>query len=265
MLNLIRRLFAYHRGFLIGCALLLGGFQFLLAAIVVSMNLENTLEQILSFAPPLVRTMIEQSMLGGSTAGVLGFGWNHPITPALLTAVAITLAARAVAGEIEHGAIELVLAQPLSRHAYLGAHAVFGLTAIAIVALAGGLGTMIGQSVFRLNVFGPTRMAALLLNVVLLQAAIYTLTLLMSAWGREAGRVAVIGVLAAVVSYLINVIATLWPKAAFMLPYSLHTYYDPRAILVDNGLSAFSVLVLALFAGMCAAMAFRRFGTRDLP
>ena len=265
MRNLFTRLLARNRSFLIACALLLGGFQFILCAIVRSMNLESALEQLLTFAPPIFRSMIEQSVLGGSTAGVLAFGWNHPITHAVMTAVAITLAARAIAGEIETGAIELVLTQPLSRKTYLACHVIFGVTAITIVACAGALGTVIGQRVFELKPFEAQRVAGLLLNMILLQSAIYAITLLVSAWGREAGRVAVIGVLAVVTSYLTNAIATLWPQAAFLHAYSLHNYYDPRSILVKGDLSASSALVLAGSAVVCAVVAFRRFGARDLP
>ncbi len=265
MRNLFSWLAARNRGFLTACALLLGSFQFILCAIVSSMNIESTLAQVLTFAPPLFRAMIEQSVLGGSTAGVLAFGWNHPITHALMTAVAITLAARAIAGEIENGAIELVLAQPLSREAYLACHVIFGLISITIVACAGALGTAIGQRAFAMQPFGVGRVAQLLVNLILLQSAIYMITLLVSAWGREAGRVAVVGVFAVVVSYLVNVIATLWPQAAFLHAYSLHSYYDPRAILVKGDLSTSSALLLAGFAIACGAVALRRFGTRDLP
>ena len=265
MRNLLTRLSAKTCSFLIACALLLGGFQFILCAIVSSMNIESALEQILTFAPPLFRGMIEQSVLGGSTTGVLAFGWNHPITHAVMTAVAITLAARAIAGEIENGAIELVLAQPLSREAYLACHVIVGVSSIAIVACSGALGTVIGQQVFDLQPFGAARLAQLLINIVLLQSAIYTFTLMVSAWGREGGRVAVAGVFAVVVSYLVNAVATLWPQAAFLHAYSLHSYYDPRAILMKGDLSTSSALLLAGSAIACAAIAFRRFGSRDLP
>jgi ABC-2 type transport system permease protein len=212
-----------------------------------------------------MRSLLEQTMLGGGTLGVLAFGWNHPITLAILAAVAIALASRAVAGEIENGAIELVLAQPVSRAAYLGAHLIFGMAALTLVAAAGAFGTMIGQRVMSLDAFGPGRMVQLLCNAILLQMAIYAATLLVSSWGREAGRVAVIGVLIALVSYFINVIATLWPKASFLEPYSLHTYYDPRAILVRGELATLAVQVLAGVAAGTAAVAFWRFATRDLP
>ena len=125
-----------------------------------------------------------------------------------------------------------------------------------------------GRSV--LSVFGPEqfdwhRLLGLLAGLFLLQMSFYSLTLLFSSFGRESGRVATLGVLAAIVSFLDNVIASLWSKAAFMKPYSLHSYYDPRTILVDGRIPASSVMVLCIFALVAIAGAFARFLTRDLP
>jgi ABC-type transport system involved in multi-copper enzyme maturation permease subunit len=265
VLNLLGRLLARNRVFLLACALVLGWFQFLLCALVAELDLQHALEQILAFAPPVMRGVIEQAMLGGSVQGVLAFGWDHPITHALATAVAIALAARAVAGEVESGVIELVLAQPLARATYLGAHILFALAGLSFVLAAGGLGTAIGQQVFSLHTFGAARLLPLLLNVLLLQTAVFSLTLLVSAWGREAGRVAMSGVLLAVVSYFVNVIASFWPRAAFLAPWSLHNYYDPRAILVQGDVAPRTFLVLAAVTAAATSLAFWRFQRRDLP
>jgi len=265
MLNIIYRLFSRHRAFLFACAALLGVFQIVTCAIIAGLDLPNTFEQFLVFAPPIVRTMIQETMLGGSAAGILAFTWNHPTTHALLTAVSITLGARAVAGEIENGVIELVLAQPVSRLRYFAANFVFAELALATVAIAGVIGAIAGQHVFHLSGFGSGRLLRLLANLFLLQTAFYALTLLFSSFGREAGRVAALGVLVAIVSLFDNLIATLWNKAAFMKPYSLHSYYDPRSILVDGHLAMSSMLVLSVFAAAAAACALTRFLTRDLP
>jgi ABC-2 type transport system permease protein len=265
MLNVIRRLFVQHRLFLIACATVLAGFQFLLCAIVASIDLENALEQMMAFAPPIMQSVIEQSMLGGSTAGVLAFAWNHPITHALMAASAIVLGARAIAGEIENGMIEQVLAQPISRLQYLAAHLLFAMVCMALIALAGVIATVIGQGVFELNVFGWERLLPLWIAVFLLQLSFYALTLLLSSIGREGGRVAAVGVILVLISFLVSVIATLWSKAAFIKPYSLHRYYDPRAILVDGRLATSSVVLLASFSLVAISAAYARFGTRDLP
>ena len=265
MLNIIGRLFLRHRAFLITCAALLGLFQGITAAIISSLDLPGAFDQFLAFAPPAVRALVEQTMPGGSAESILAFTWNHPATHALVTAVAITLAARAIAGEIENGVIELVLAQPVSRVRYFASHLTFAMLAIAAVVIAGLLGGILGQVSFGLPPFAWDRLLRLVASLFLLQMSFYGLTLLFSSFGREAGRVAVLGVLAAIVSFLVNVVALLWNKAAFMKPYSLHTYYDPRAILVDGHLSMSSVLLLGIFALLSIAVAFAQFMRRDLP
>ena len=143
--NILRRLAARHRILLIVCAAVLAAFHLLMCAIVSTVDMSTAIEQILVFAPPALRPFIEQSMIG-SPQGMLAFAWNHPITHALVTAVTITLAARAIAGEVEHGAIELILAQPISRARYFTAHVAFGLGAITFITLSGIAGSVLADS-----------------------------------------------------------------------------------------------------------------------
>ena len=265
MRNLLGRLFVQQRVFLLACALVLGFFEYLICALVASVDLQGALDQILMFTPPVMRTVIEQSLVGGSVAGVLAFGWNHPIVHVLLTAVAVAFGTRAVAGELENGAMEMVLAQPISRARYLATHLVFGWLSIVTVALVGVAATALGQRVYDVGPIATSRLLLLAGNVVLLQVAIYGLTLLFSTLGREAGRVAGQSVLVVVVSYFINAIATLWPDAAFMHAYSLHSYFEPRDILMNGKLPATSFIVLGSFAALTTLLAFLRFRRRDLP
>ena len=265
MLNVVRRQLERNAVFLLASMAVLAGFEFLLCAMVASVDVEAAFSQITQFAPPIFKAMIEQNLLGGSPAGVLAFGWNHPVVHAVLAAVAITLPARAIAGEVENGAIELVLAQPISRAQYFGAHVLLGAGALSAVLAAGLLGTAIGQHVFSLAGFGVSRLALLFLNALLLQLAIYAVTLLASAFGREAGRVALVGVLVAVLSFLVDAIARLWSKAQFMKPYSLHGHFDPREILVQGDSASVSMLILAAVASAAAAAAFVHFARRDIP
>lgn len=264
MRNILRRLAARHRTFLIATALVLAGFQLLICAIVASVDIGTAFEQIRAFAPPALLPFIEQSMIG-SPQGMLAFGWSHPITHALVTAVSITLAARAIAGEVEHGAIELILAQPISRARYFSAHAAFGFGAITFVTVSGIIGSVIGRQLFDLAPIGIADAWRLTANLVLLQGSIYAMTLLLSAFGRENGQVAIGGVLLAVVSYLIEVISSMWSKAAFLHPYALHSYYNPRHILIEGQFPPASLPVLTAFILIMGTASFVRFRHRDLP
>jgi ABC-2 type transport system permease protein len=265
VLNIARRELERNWPFLLAVMLILGVFEYFICAMVASIDVEGARKQVVQFAPPMMRAMIEQNVPSGSPATVLAFGWNHPVVHALLAALAITLAVRAVAGEVESGVIELIISQPVSRAQYLSAHALFAAIAVSVALAAGLLGTLIGQHVHSLNVFSLPRLGLLFLNAFLLQAAIYSLTLVASSLGREASRVAGLGTLIALLSYVVNALATLWTKAAFAKPYSLHGHFDPREILVNGRLAPISVGILVTVVVISTAIAYTVFKRRDLP
>lgn len=266
MRNLVRRLAARHAPFVLACALLLGAFEWLISAVVASVDVSGALAAVVQSLPPMMQALVEQQLFGGfSEAGLRAFGWGHPIAQAVGAALAIVLATEAVAGASEDGTIELTLAQPLARRAYLGAHVSFALGALAVVALAGVAGTVAGGRVYGLAPFGVVALARLALDYVALQAAVFGLTLLASAFGREGSRVALLGFLCALVSYLVHVIGGMWEAWKPLVPWTLHAYYVPRDLLVDGAGVARPAATLLALALATTLVAWARFRTRDLP
>jgi ABC-type transport system involved in multi-copper enzyme maturation permease subunit len=266
VLNLLRRLTARHALFLAVSIILLGGFEYLICALVSTVDISGAAGQIIKSLPPSLRSMLGEEFLGGlTTRGILAFGWNHPIALALGAAIAIVLATRGIAGEIENGAMELMLSQPLSRMNYFAAHVGFALLALATLSLSGWLGTAIGQHVFDLNAFAPGNLFRLVVNFFLLQSAWLGITLLLSVFGRERGRVAGAAFFLALISYLVQVIGRLWPAAAFLLPFSLYTYYSPPALLVESRPVGKSLVILFSAIAVSLGSAAWRFQRRDIP
>lgn len=266
MRNLLRRLAARHGLFLGICAVLLAGFEYLVCAFVATFNVAGAVEELFKSLPPVVQAVLGPQIAAFlSPRGLVAFGWEHPVAQALGTAVAIVLAARAVAGEIEDGALELVLSQPVGRAGYLGAHALFGLGALAGLSLAGCAGTALGSLAFGVKLGGAGGLLRLAGMFFLLQAAWFGATLAVSAFGREGGRAAGIGFLLALVSYLGQAVGKLLPSAAFILPYCLHDYYEPRAILLTGAAAGTPLAVLLGVAAAGLAVAFARFLRRDIP
>ncbi len=263
--NLLKRLLVRHRLVLAAGAGLMAGLQFLICAVVSTIDIPGILSGLLKNVPPVMQSLIQQYLGGFSAADLLAFGWNHPIALAVGAAVAIVLAARAVAGEIENGVLELVLSQPISRPRYFAGQALFALAALAALALAGAFGTFLGQRVYALHALTVHTVLLLALNYLLLQFAWYAAALVLSVFGREAGRVAFGGFFLALVSYLVQVIAQLWPRAAFLLPYSLNAYYSPPQILARQALAARSVAMLLAVGAVGIALALWRFLRRDIP
>ena len=91
------------------------------------------------------------------------------------------------------------------------------------------------------------------------------MTLAFSAYGREAGRAAFAGILFALVSYLFESVATIWPRGVWLGPYSLHHYFHPRALLVEGKFAQSTVVVLLSVFLVASTVAFARFQGRDLP
>ncbi len=266
MRNLLRHSFARHGRFLFASAWLLAGFQFLICAAVSSLRLGAVLETVLRALPPPLQELLSSQLFGGFTQrGLLAFGWNHPVAHALGAAVVIVLAAAAVAGESETGAMELVLSQPVSRGAYFAVQIGFAFVAIFVVSASGVLGTMLGQKVFGMEPFAAGPLVRLGLNYAALQAAAYGITLLFSTRMRESGHVATVGFLIVLGSYFAQAIGRLWPKAAFVLPWTLHDHFSPQRILVGQAAITRPVAILAVVAAVCLILGWSRFRTQDLP
>jgi ABC-2 type transport system permease protein len=266
VLNLWRHLLRRHARLLAGSGALLLAFELLICAIVATLDLDAMLQQIGAMLPPFLReALLVRALGGGGTASLLAFGWNHPVVHAVGAAVAIVLGSRAVAGEIEHGVLELVLAQPISRARYLLAHVLFAAAAVLAVAGAGVAGTLLGLRAFALPPLPTPALLAVGSGFALLCGALYGVALLLSAMGREGGRAAAAAFAVALVSFVVQAVATLWPEAAFLLPWSLHGHYDPRSLLAAGAVPASTVAVLGGVAGGSTLLAAWRFGTRDLP
>jgi ABC-type transport system involved in multi-copper enzyme maturation permease subunit len=244
---------------------LFGGFQVLICALVTAIDLDAILEQVMAAAPPFFGSLIGQQFAGLSVAGLVAFGWNHPVAHAVGAAVAIILGARVVAGEIEQGAAELLWSQPLSRGRYFAAHGIFGCAALALVAAAGVGGTLLGMYLNDIPPFAARTLAGAGLNFWLLNVAWFAIALAASARGRESGPVATLVFFIALVSYLVVTIGGVWEPAAPLLPFGLQSYYAPRDILVAGTLRASSLAVLAGVAALGMLAGWVAFSRRDVP
>lgn len=266
MMNLIRHLASRHGIFLFVACVVFGGFEFYLCAVVANFDLGAVINQVMKSLPPFMQEMLAEQIFGGfTTRGILAFGWNHPIALAVGSAVAILFATRAVAGEIESGMAEMVLSQPLSRIQYLATHCIFAVISLAVLTAAGLAGTAIGQNYFDIEAFTTSDIMKLGSAYFLLHTAWFGVALTGSSMGREGGRIAVIIFVIILISYLINVIGKLLPAAEGLLPFSIHSYYSPQSILVNNALEGTSVLVLLSIIILSLPFSMWYFRRRDIP
>jgi ABC-2 type transport system permease protein len=224
---------------------------------------------------------ILKTLMGGAALDqaqeMLSIGFVHPLTLTILSVWATGRAAAAIAGEIDRGTLELLLAQPLARARLLLAHFLVDWTVIPVLCLSMWAGISLGAWLADFAgypsddmhvdaaVFGPS-----LLNVAAFLFAVSGFTILLSALGRFRGRVLGLAVLLMLLQFLVNVVAQLWDVIKPLQPLSVFYYYQPQKIILNSAWPAdrevwdrLMVLVAVGAAGYLAAL--WTFTRRDLP
>lgn len=226
---------------------------------------------------------IMQALMGGESIDIqnaldrLSISYVHPLTQTLLCVWAVGRSSGAVAGELDRGTMELLLAQPVPRRNLILAHLGVDLLTIPVLCLAMWVGTWAGAAMIGLLAPGPAgppldiwRFAPSLSNVGLLVFAVSGYTLWLSSLGRFRWRVLGAAVVLTLVQFLINVVGQLWETAAALRPLTVFYYYQPQPMILTPGWPTdpevwkrLGVLLAVGSAGYLLALA--TFTRRDLP
>jgi ABC-2 type transport system permease protein len=261
-------------------------------------ELENTI-----FEGPgkIVRTLIGGEHINLDRAmDVLSIGYVHPLVITIICIWAIGRSSGAIAGEIDRGTMELLLAQPIRRSRLILAHFCVDLLTIPLLCLSLWAGTSLGvwlvgpieqsgqdltrfafvhvnEAALRLHpaAFGPG-----LWNVGALVFAVSGYTLWLSAGARFRWKVMGTAVFVTLLQFLINVVGQLWDAVGVLRPFTVFFYYQPQQIIlghrwsVDLGdvwnsghpLWSVNVIGVLLAIGMVGyGLALWTFTRRDLP
>jgi ABC-2 type transport system permease protein len=304
---------------LFGVLLLLAGFECLWVKITqrVAGQLLPLLMGLAS-AWPISKSQVEstlfegpgkvmRTLMGGENINLeramdmLSVGYVHPLVITILCIWAIGRSSGSIAGEIDRGTMELLLAQPIRRPRLILAHLCIDLMTIPLLCLSLWAGTFLGvfligpielsgedlkrfpfpvhldPDALRLDpaAFGPG-----LWNVAALVFAVSGYTLWLSAAGRFRSKVLGLAVFVTLLQFLINVVGQFWDTIGMLRPFTVFYYYQPQQIVLahrwsvdlgqvwSNGQPLFALNVLAVLAAVGAVgygMALWIFSRRDLP
>lgn len=219
------------------------------------------LEQIL---PPDMQHLIYDRFGVGSFEGIVAFGFQHPMF--LVAAAAFILAAATVpAAERETGFLDLVLARPVPRGAYVLATlllVVTGAVAIPMAILAGaGIGLATVHAVPPgLSWVDYVPAAAALASVLL---AVGGIGLLAAVSARRRGPAIGRAVGLVLVFYWLDFVGPLWDVLETVRWISPFAYFEPAAAVTAGVGAVDTAVLLAVFAATAVA-AFLEFGRQDL-
>jgi ABC-2 type transport system permease protein len=201
-----------------------------------------------------------------SYPGLLGAGLVHPFWIAIqLTAIG-SLAAAAVAADVESGTIELLMVRPLSRIRLLAERTAALLAAIALLNAAATL-TMAAGIALSPSLHRAIPLSGVFIAGLLGCAFCLCLTgpaLAISAAGSRRAQVVGATVAFGAVGFAVNFIAQAWSPAAPLRFLSPFHYYTPGDALAHGAVPWLSggVLLAVGLAGVVAAAG--QFGRRDL-
>jgi ABC-2 type transport system permease protein len=270
---LVRKLLRDLRVQLLVVALLLAAFECLWVKIT-----ERITGQIVPFLgrqvslPGLEETLFQgpgkiiRTLIGGEhirlnrAMDVLSIGYVHPLLQTILCVWAIGRASGAIAGELDRGTMELLLAQPLARSRVILANVCVDLLTIPALCLALWGGTWLGdwlvgpirpnpEAVPKLPLpilmppeatdpellrLTPLDIGPALVNVAALLFAVTGYTMWLSAAGRFRSRVLGMAVLVTLVQFLVNLVGQLWEALAFLRPLTVFYYYQPQQVILSR-------------------------------
>ncbi|MGL4552355.1 MAG: ABC transporter permease subunit [Gemmataceae bacterium] len=231
---------------------------------------------------------------------LLSIGYVHPVMQFVFCIWAVGRASGAIAGEIDRGTMELLLAQPLARARLVLAHLLVDCVTVPCLCLALFAGNLLGawwidpikvrepDKSMRLPFKVPTnddpevrkqleihpwRFARAMPVVGGLVFGISGLTMWVSALGRYRWRVTGVAVGMVLMMFLINVLGQMWDPAAWLRPLTLFYYYQPQQVIPDGGgwsvaVGGAAVPMLAVLYGAGAAgylLALVTLVRRDIP
>ena len=197
-----------------------------------------------------------------SAAGYLNSELFSFMVPLLLIIAAVGAGARATAGEEEHGTLDLLLANPVSRARVVVEK--LGALCVELAALAAVLfcSLLAGTRAVGMHV-SAWHLAAATADAALLALVFGAVALLVGSAAGRRGTATGITAAAAVAAYLLNSLAQLVGFLEPLRPASPFYHYAASAPLT-SGLSAAHVGLLLLASAAAAAAAVAAFDRRDL-
>jgi ABC-2 type transport system permease protein len=189
---------------------------------------------------------ILQTLMGGESIhleraqDVLSIGFVDPLIQTIFCVWAIGRASSAIAGEIDRGTMELLLAQPLARARLVLAHFLIDLMTIPVLCLSLWGGLWLGTGLAGLWEAKTSDMrvdtlafAPSLMNAAVLIFAISGYTMWLSALGRFRGRVLRLAVLATLLQFMVNLVGQHLEFMAPLRPFTVFYYYQPQQIILN--------------------------------
>ena len=248
-----------------GIALIIFMMQIAVSAIVHDNASVRTFLAFLDVLPSIIKTALGGDMLeSGNIAGLLTVGYQHPFVLFLIMLFAVGVPAGLLTGEVQRGAMELILSRPVTKTQVYVCACILTLVGTFGLGLVMFLGTVAAVHIYDFGEPIPLDLFwRIAVNAGLLASAFAAFALLISA---SLGRLyTAVGVAVAFLSlnYFVAITAQWWPPVHFLRRATLFylVYYSDLLSgwpLRNMGILAGILVVVAVVGGFV-------WHRRDLP
>lgn len=256
-----------QRGFAIFSMVVMAALQFLVIVLISTLDVAPILTVLLEQLPERFRTLINEELLTRlSLKGAAAFGFNHPLVLALLAINAINIPNRHIAGEIETGTLELLLAYPMQRTRLVFSLWISASLLLFLIVFGAWISSLTAITVLHKLSFDLfMQMLKIGSNLWLLFVLIMSYTLLISTFGKEGSKIGIRSAGITLIFYFLHLLSTLWNSIDFIRPFNIFTYYQPLKLMFDQRNFWLNFGVLITLIGVCLLVSIKQFNRRDIP
>lgn len=206
---------------------------------------------------------IEDGLILSTLEGFLALEQFSLVWPIIVIFLLVSLAAAGIAGEVEKGTSEIILARPVSRRNIFVGRYLAGVS-ILIVFIVFSVFSVVPLAGFHGIDYAMEGYVAISIIGFLFGIAVFSMAMFFSAISSERGRVymATGGIL--IVMYVLNLVSALKDDLGNLRYLSFFHYYDPTQALVHSSISGGAILVFIVISVACAVTGAVLFSRRDI-
>jgi len=185
------------------------------------------------------------------------------IWPLLVIILGISLGASAIAGEVDEGTMEILLAQPLSRlHIFWGKY-IAGLTLLFVFSFVSVFSVIPFALLHNVDVQLANHLYVAIVGL-LFGITIFSISMMLSSLFSARGRVVSIIAGLLIGMYALNLVASLKESLENFKYLSFFHYYDSNAAIIDSEIYFLSIAVFVGITVLCSIAGSMIFMKRDV-